>query len=361
MMRERGVDALLVGGGQASADIFYLTNYFPQSPAWTIFPLDGEPIVLHHFFNHGPCIRDMAVVSDIRWYGPSAPPTMARTLKERELGRATIGVVGLASAIPYAHFAALQRELPEAKFEDLGRAFQLLRWTRSEEELEWMRRSAHLSDLACQALEDGIRPGLSEHDLSLLMHQAFIPEGGRLALQFMASTSMHAPERYVPYQIPGNRVLQKGDVVITEITINYFAYWSQIHRPFAVGEPPTPLYQALYDAAYECFERVLGVVRPGASSEEIIAAGSVIEERGFTTFDSLFHGEAGKNPELGTPSAVHPPEPFTLREHMVFVIQPNPVTRDFKAGLQLGAAVAVTADGAEVLHRYPFKFPVCGG
>jgi hypothetical protein len=48
-----------------------------------------------------------------------------------------------------------------------------------------------------------------------------------------------------------------------------------------------------------------------------------------------------------------------LIENMVHVIQPNPITRDLKAGLQLGAAVIVKSDGGESLHNYPFKFPVC--
>ena len=45
---------------------------------------------------------------------------------------------------------------------------------------------------------------------------------------------------------------------------------------------------------------------------------------------------------------------------MVHVIQPNPVTLDHTAGLQLGAAVVVKPEGGELLHQYPFKFPVCG-
>jgi hypothetical protein len=45
---------------------------------------------------------------------------------------------------------------------------------------------------------------------------------------------------------------------------------------------------------------------------------------------------------------------------MVHIIQPNPITRDFRAGLQLGAAVIVKPNGGEPLHNYPFKFPVCG-
>jgi hypothetical protein len=53
-------------------------------------------------------------------------------------------------------------------------------------------------------------------------------------------------------------------------------------------------------------------------SEELIAATSVIEQNGFTTSDSVFHGEAGKRPELGTRSAAHPLEPWTLIENAEF-------------------------------------------
>jgi Xaa-Pro dipeptidase len=360
LMRRQGVDALLIGGGPGSADVFYLTNYRPHSPAWVFLPLSGEPVILHHFHNHNPCIRAMTRVRDVRWYGPHAPEALAACLREHDLGRGAVGVVGLQGAIPYGQFRALEDALPEVRFEDAGRAFRRLRWIRGEEEIEWLRRSARLTDMACEALERGIRPGLTELDLTLLMHEAFVAQDGRLTVPFMASTPMEAPERWVPWQFPTRRALRRGDVLITELTVEYWTYAAQIHRPFAVAAPPTPLYGRLFEAALECYERVLRVLRPGATSEEAVEAGSVIEERGFTSYDSLLHGEAGKDPELGTPSAVHPPEPCTFEENMVLVVQPNPVTRDLTAGLQLGAAVLVRPGGAECLHAYPFHFPVCG-
>ena len=64
-----------------------------------------------------------------------------------------------------------------------------------------------------------------------------------------------------------------------------------------------------------------------------IASGRT-DENGFTNYDSVFYGKAGKAPELGTRSATHSVEPGTLVENMVHVIQPNPITPDFKAGLQ---------------------------
>jgi hypothetical protein len=101
-------------------------------------------------------------------------------------------------------------------------------------------------------------------------------------------------------------------------------------------------------------------MRAGATSRDVVAAADVISERGLTVFDSVVHGEAGRNPELGTTASPHTLEPWTFEEDQVMVIQPNPITLDQRAGLQLGAAVRVTAGAAEPLHDYPFKFPVCG-
>lgn len=360
LLRDRGLDALLVGGGPGAADIFYLTNYRPRSPAWLLLPLATEPVLFHHFFNHNPCVRAMGTVRDVRWYGPDAAAALAACLRELDLARAAVGVAGLQSGIPHGRFAALQAAVPEVRFEDVGRSFRRLRWIRSEEEIGWLRRSARLTDLACEALEHGIRPGLSELDLSRLMHEAVLPQDGQLSVGFLASTPMDAPRRFVPWQYPTRRVLRRGDAVITELTVDYWTYGAQIHRPFAVAAPPSALYGRLFEAALECYDRVFHALRPGVTSRDVIEAASIIEERGFTSYDSLLHGEAGKDPELGSPSAVHPPEPWTCEENMVLVIQPNPVTRELTAGLQLGAAVLVRAGGAECLHGYPFHFPVCG-
>jgi hypothetical protein len=85
-----------------------------------------------------------------------------------------------------------------------------------------------------------------------------------------------------------------------------------------VEREPSPLYRKLFDVALECYENVKSIYRPGITSEELIAATSVIEQNGFTTYDSVFHG-AGKAPELGTRSAAHPLKP-RLIENTVHVI-----------------------------------------
>ncbi|MFQ5913110.1 MAG: M24 family metallopeptidase [Nitrospinota bacterium] len=361
MMRREGVEALIVHGAPGvGGAIHYLSHYIPSRPAWLVFPLEGPSTLFLHFYNHIPCTQHLSIVEDVRCYHPSPGKAVAENLKERGMGSASIGIVGLGTSIPYGQFQTLKGEAPDAVFLDLAKSLNAIRVFRSEEEISWFRESARLTDLTCESLEREIRTGSSEYDLSALIHDAFLPESGHMGIHFISSTPMENPERPVPWQYLTPRKLQRGDVVITEITITYWGYATQIHRPFAVAAEPAPVYRKLFDLAYECYEKVRAITRPGTTSEEIVETASLVEDRGYLILDSLFHGEGGRNPELGTRKSNHAFEPYTLEENMVVVIQPNPMTPDGKAGLQLGAAVVVKPGGGECLHRYPFHFPVCG-
>ncbi|HEY7715768.1 MAG TPA: M24 family metallopeptidase [Candidatus Binatia bacterium] len=353
------LDAILISGARGSSDVHYLSNYLAQSPCWLLFPRAGEAVVFIHFFNHQPCARAQSIIEDVRWYGPAPLPTITDELRKRGLAKSRIGLVSMRS-IAYGHVTELHRQFPEAEFVEFGPQFSRIRRVRSEEELVYLRKSGYLTDLACEALENNLRPGLNEQEVLAIVYDAYIKQGGDPGIHFIATTNMDNPDRFVPWQRQTSRVIENGSVVITELTVSYWGYSTQIHRPFAIGKEPAPIYRKLFEAAYACYENIRKVCKPGVTSEEIVAASSIIEESGFTSYDSVFHGEAGKSPELGTKSAAHPLEPWTLQQNMVHVIQPNPISRDFKAGLQLGAAVVVRPNGGESLHNYPFKFPVCG-
>ncbi len=358
-MSQDSLDAILVSGARGSSEVAYLSNYQAQSPCWLLFPRDGDATLFIHFFNHQPCAKAQSIMDDVRWYGPTPIPTLGEEIKRRGLSKSKIGLVSMRS-MAYGNVMELQRQFPAAAFVEFGPQFGRIRRVRSEEELVYLRRSGYLTDLACEALETNLRAGLTEQDVLAIVYNAYLKNGGDPGIHFIATTNMDKPDRFVPWQRQTSRVLETGSVVITELTVSYWGYSTQIHRPFAIGKEPTPTYRRMFDAAYQCYESVRTICKPGTTSEQIVAATSAIEANGFTSFDSVFHGEAGKSPELGTSSAAHPVEKWTLEENMVHVIQPNPITKDFTAGLQLGAAVVVKLGGGEALHNYPFKFPVCG-
>jgi Xaa-Pro aminopeptidase len=165
---------------------------------------------------------------------------------------------------------------------------------------------------------------------------------------------MAKPEYCVPRQFASNRKVRPGDVIATEITAQFFEYPGQILRTFTVAAEPTPLFRKLHETAEAAFDAVTGVIRHGTTMKEIIDAAGVIEDAGFTVYDDLMHGFGGGYfpPVLGSNSRPAGPLPeMTLEAGMTCVVQPNVITPDQKAGVQVGELVLVTETGFERLHR----------
>lgn len=361
MMAEQGLDALVVYSTSDSfAGIHYLADFRTAREAYLVLPAEGDPTLFVQFFNHVPYARRRARIADVRWAGPRDLSTILEHLRERGLGDRRIGLVG---TLPWQQYAALRAGLSQADLADATGQFQHLRLIKSEEELVFLRRGAALSDLAIEALERETRPGIAEYELAAIVEGAYLPLGGHTHIHYIASTPMRNPSACVPAQHQSSRVLEKGDVLITEISAQYEGYPGQILRPFSIGEAPTPSYQRLYEVAVEAFQRVAGVIRDGATVEAVLDAAESIHDAGFTICDDLVHGFGGGylEPIVRTRrTSATPARPLTFHEDMTVVIQPNVITGEERMGVQVGELVRVTRTGTESLHRYPMRFIRCG-
>ncbi len=170
---------------------------------------------------------------------------------------------------------------------------------------------------------------------------------------------MSDPDCSVPAQIPSNRRIKTGDVVVTEISADFWEYPGQILRSFAIGAEPTELYHRLHAAADAAFAAILAILRPGVLPAQVVEASGVIEAAGFTICDDLMHGHCGAYlpPIVGSKSRpAGPIDDWPLRAGMTVVIQPNVITRDKRAGVQTGELLHVTESGVERLHNAPQGF-----
>ena len=76
-------------------------------------------------------------------------------------------------------------------------------------------------------------------------------------------------------------------------------------------------------------------------------------------YDDIVHGFGGGYwpPVLGTRSRPAGPIPdMRLEANMTIVVQPNVITTDKTAGVQLGEMVLITETGFERLHVAPWGF-----
>jgi Xaa-Pro aminopeptidase len=349
LMETKSVDHLLIYGigGRGSA-VTWLSQWLVTNEAQLVVSSGERDALFVQHFNHVPLAIKLASEATVDWGGASTISTSINELRRRGAVQGSVGIIG---PLPLTGSRALEAALGTVL--DLNADYNRLRLIKSPEELVWFRLGARLADLSIEALSEQLRPGVSERDLVKIVEMAYHSYGGINGIHYFAVNAMSDPQYCVPRQHPSNRLVQRGDVLTTEITANFFDYGGQVLRTFSVGEELSPLYKELHDVADLAYREIVKCLLPGTHVAQLVEASRVIENAGFTTFDDLVHGYGGGYlpPILGSLS--RPNEPIidmVLREGMMLVVQPNVVTTDHRAGVQTGECLVITQNGPERLH-----------
>jgi Xaa-Pro dipeptidase len=361
MDREGFTALLMYGNPYGGAGIRWLTNFSPRHDTYLIWPLHGEPTLLTQLFNHVPNAQRVSEVEDTRWAGANSASTAADALAAKGVANGRVGVIG---KVPYSDFNTFVSLFSQVEFVPAGKGYTSLRLVKSEEEMAWLQEGADFTDAAVDALIKTAAPRVSEFELCAAIEAAYTAAGGEHGIHFLSSTPMDAPKSYVPAQTQSSRRLEVGDAVISELSAGVGGYAGQIQRPIAIGQKPTANYQRVYDVALDAYERIMAVLKPGATTEQVLDEAEPIEKAGLTVCDDLFHGYGlgYLAPVLRTRATANQPQPedFVFKENMAVVVQPNVYDPDTGAGLQVGNLVRITADGAVPMQKYPMGFYVCG-
>jgi Xaa-Pro aminopeptidase len=353
VMAKHGCDQLLVcGENRAGTGVQWLTGWPITTEAIVLFRAGERELMFVEWHNHWPLARRIARDAEVRWGEHKGVRLAIDELKRR--GARRVGVMG-----PLA-YAKLRTVAAEFDLVDLNAEYPWLRMRKSDEEIEWLRAGAHLTDLGLAALAREARAGLTERELANLVERAYVGLGGTTLIHYIGVNAMAAPTTCVPPQLHSGRRVAAGDMLFVEFSAFFFHdYPGQVLRTFAVEAEPTPLFRDLHAAAEAAFDAVTAVLRAGASAQELFEATASIEAAGFTTFDDVVHGFGGGYwpPVLGSKSRRAGPVPdLELEANMTVVVQPNVVTRDHTAGVQVGELVRITPAGWERLHAAPRGF-----
>jgi Xaa-Pro aminopeptidase len=376
LLADHDLDCLLVYGDSGTyhhdhANVHYLANYLGHGSSYLVVFADPgvEPTLLIELANHHPFARESSVVDDIRWGGVPLSGGVLDRLAEVDGRLNRVGIAGVSprheKLIPHGHYERFDEALPELV--DVTVPFQRLRRLKSDEEVGWLREGARLTDRAMEALEARAEPGVHEYELKAALESAYVEEGGQLFLTFLSSAPMEGadPGEPLPWQEASRRRLERGDVVTTELSASYMGYPGQIHRPLAVGSPPSDTYRDMFSVARETYENVVDVLRPGATARDVADAAAPIVESDYAIDDPHLHGFGTvlEPPFVGTEESNYWPgydDPvvadWEFEAGHAVVVQPNVVTPDERHALQLGAAAVVTDDGVDVLQEYPVEF-----
>lgn len=375
-MSGRNLDCLIIYGhsgrwGTDMANVRYVSQVGHQAQeAILVFPLDREPICnLWGKSTHGDWnLRAQSWVSDLReGMVPSWSGGVVDRIKELGLERGRIGVVGLGGEklrepegrIPYLTYSRILEGLPDTRFENFSEVFWELRLVKSAEEIAFHEKAAEIGDLAIKAMIETARPGVREYEVYANMIYTMLKNGSEhppMLIWQASPTPLHAG------WLPTARPLERGDIIVNEISPRYGGYWAHPHQPVAIGEPRKE-YQEMFKVCLESFESGMSVLRPGITLGEFEAAfAQPIKEAGYTWIHPLFHGlglEIAETPWASIPGAYSGTEPSkVIKEGMVFAPEPMVGTLDKKKGIPLGDTVVVTEKGARRLSKRKLEFVV---
>ncbi len=190
-MQDAGLSALILYSTISSYhEVLYLSDFLATRDAFLVFPIEGDPTLFVQMFNHVPNARQVAKTADVRWGGLDSAASVAEHVRQRNLEGSRIGLVG---PITFKQNESLKNALPQATFIDFTPRMSRMRLVKSAEEIDFLRRGAELSDRAIEALEREARPGITEHQLTAIVEEAYLGLGGKTHIHYMGTTSMSNP------------------------------------------------------------------------------------------------------------------------------------------------------------------------
>ncbi len=228
-----------------------------------------------------------------------------------------------------------------------------LREHKDDEETAAIRDAAQVADQAFATMLEHLRPGQRERDIAWVFAGAVRDAGGEgIAYDTIVASGPNASR---PHHATGDRLLERGDLVIIDAGAMVAGYRSDMTRSFVLGSP-TARQQELLDAVLDAQAAGVDAVAPGVGASDIDAAcrGSLSG----AGLDKWFtHGTGhGVGLDIHEAPSVSAAATATLAPGHVITVEPG-VYLPGEGGVRWEDTVLVTGTGSETLTRTP-KQPV---
>lgn len=344
-MAEQDLDVLLAyGPGWRRENVRYLSDAeVLGSASFALLAADGQPSAYSTRQADIAVIKGAGWIEDVHHIVLSDITPLAERLREESPKR--VGIAHL-ELLPFAFSSALRAALPNTQFVSATGLMDNARMVKSSWELARMRRSGEVCAAGWKKFVEVLEPGLSEFHIIAHVESELKKLGAEDNFMLIASGG----DEVLGMTPPGKRLLERGDMVRTELTPRMDGYWLQICRSAVVGTPSDGQRRS-FDLFNEAVEAGMSVVRPGVTAHEVaMAENDVFRRHGYGEYCSSKwtrvrgHGHGLHLDESPIIEGNH----TVLPEGAVFIIHPNTYTP--LAGYHvLGDPVVVTATGYEVL------------
>src|ERR1700728_537923 len=339
-----------------------------------LLPQDDEPIMwdfgsaARHHQLYNPWLdgeqRSRAGISTMR--GAMSPESgraedVARKIRVELEQRGLLGEPLGIDAIEPAVLFALQAE--GITLVDGQQLLQRVRMIKTRDEITLLNTACMMVDAAYEELYRTMRPGFRENDCVALGNRSLYEQGS----EFVEGVNAISGERCSPHpHVFTDRALRPGDPAYFDILHSYMGYRTCYYRTFAVASASRPLVDAYKRCRYY-LDAAIALIRPGATTGEVAAIWPAAQEFGFPNEEAAFALQFGhgvgltiwEKPIFSRLVSLEHPE--VIQEGMVVALETFWRATDGWAAARIEEQLVVTADGCEVITRFPAEDLVIAG
>jgi len=332
-LEEKGLGAFLITNPH---NIFYLVNR--EIEGWILLTLSSK------FFITSPLFEEEAKGQMKGWQIIIQRNHIEKTLKKllKELSIKKLGFE--APCLSYEDYFKLS-QLKIGRLVPCRGLVESLRMVKNENELSFIKRAAQVTNLAFAYLENLLRVGITEKELSIeavyFIRRKADKEAFDPIVLFGEKTSL-------PHGKPTQRKLRSGELVLLDIGARVGGYCADLTKTIFFGKVDQK-WQGIYHLLIQAQEEAIKGIRPGVKSSQI---DKLVRERikKANYLDAFIHNTGhGVGVEVHEKPIIGPKSRESLKEGMVFTVEPG-VYLPGEGGIRVERMVMVTPDGGRVLE-----------
>lgn len=246
----------------------------------------------------------------------------------------------------------------------LKNALDVLRTTKTEEELRLLRRAIDITVEAHRAVLEAVEPGWAEYEIEALIEYVFARSGAeRPGFPSIVGSGENA---VILHYDTNRRTTEPGDLVVIDIGASYHGYTADVTRTIPVDGRFTEEQRRIYELVLRAQEAALAAVRPGASfgapgqaagqvlAKGLAELGLIRDARDIGGLSRFFpHGTSHyiglEVHDVGTHGPLEPGQVITVEPGLYIPPAEDLDPKWWNIGVRIEDDVLVTEDGHEVL------------
>ncbi len=274
---------------------------------------------------------------------------VATVLREHGLADAPVGIDVAEMPI----LAALAAEGITAV--DGQQIFLEARRIKTKDEISLLSQACSMVDAAYTSLYEFLRPGVRENECVGLVSKVLYDLGS----EYVEGVNAISGERCSPHpHVYSDRLIRPGDPAFFDILHSHMGYRTCYYRTFAVGSASRAQRDA-YIRCREYMDAAIALVKPGTTTGDVVSLWPRATEFGFPDEMAAFALQYGHGVGLSIwekpifSRLVSLDQPEVLQEGMVFALETYWPAADGWSAARIEEEVVVTADGCEVITKFP--------